>query len=134
MAVPRRSVHPRGHANGYGKRTPTDEYRPQQRGGSGIILIKAGDRNGAVVAVRQVVDESHIMVITSAGVIIRMVCSGISMMGRNTQGVRIVRLDESDTVSAVAHLAETGDEGATRDLPTPTPSESDDGNSPAEPS
>jgi DNA gyrase subunit A len=93
-------------ANGYGKRTRTEEYRPQGRGGRGIILAKVNDRNGEVVAVRQVVDDNHIMVITSRGVIIRMLCSDISILGRNTQGVRLVRLDEEDRVSAVCNLEE----------------------------
>ncbi len=99
--------------NGYGKRTPTEEYRPQQRGGRGIINVKTGDRNGQVAAVRQVVDTDHVMVITGQGVVIRMAARDISLMGRNTQGVRIVRLDEDDRVNAVCDLVadDEDDEG-----------------------
>jgi DNA gyrase subunit A len=91
---------------GYGKRTRTEEYRPQQRGGRGIILIKTSERNGEVVGLRQVVDDNHIMVITTRGVVIRMLCSDISILGRNTQGVRLVRLDEDDLVGALCNLEE----------------------------
>ncbi len=101
---------------GYGKRTKTEEYRVQQRGGRGIILIKTGGRNGQVVGVRQVVEDDHIMLITNQGVIIRMVARDISVLGRNTQGVRLVRVGKEDVVQAVCHLAETDDD----DAPAPT--------------
>jgi DNA gyrase subunit A len=104
--------------NGYGKRTPTEEYRPQQRGGRGLITVKTSDRNGSVVSIRQVVDEDHVMIITAAGVVIRMVAKDISSMGRNTQGVRLVRLDESDRVQAVCGLPEA-DEDAEITKPLP---------------
>ncbi|MEL7370421.1 MAG: DNA gyrase subunit A [Myxococcota bacterium] len=95
---------------GYGKRTRTEEYRVQQRGGRGIILIKTGGRNGEVIGVRQVVDDDHIMIITNQGVIIRMAARDISLLGRNTQGVRLVRVGTNDVVQAVCHLAETDDD------------------------
>jgi DNA gyrase subunit A len=130
-------------AHGYGKRTRTEEYRPQQRGGRGIILIKTGERNGEVVGVRQVVDDNHIMVITSRGVVIRMLCNDISIMGRNTQGVRLVKVDGDDRVSALCNLAEVAEgevqrpiesapegqsESSDSDLPGPSsPDEGDDG-------
>ncbi|MBK8012533.1 MAG: DNA gyrase subunit A [Deltaproteobacteria bacterium] len=101
--------------NGYGKRTPADEYRAQGRGGRGIILGKASDRIGPIVTVRPAFDGEHIMVITGRGVVIRMRVSDVSVMGRNTQGVRVVRIDEGDRVCAVASLAETDGE-ATADL------------------
>jgi DNA gyrase subunit A len=95
--------------HGYGKRTATEEYRPQGRGGRGIILMKLSERNGSVVGIRQVVEDNHIMVITVRGVIIRMVAGDISMLGRNTQGVRLVRLEKDDRVQAVSNLED--DEG-----------------------
>ena len=97
---------------GYGKRTRTEEYRVQQRGGRGIILIKTGARNGRVIGVRQVVEDDHIMLITNRGVIIRMVARDISVLGRNTQGVRLVRVTKEDFVQAVCHLADADDEDA----------------------
>ncbi len=96
--------------NGYGKRTQTDEYRLQGRAGRGIILIRAGDRNGDVVAVRQVTDDDHVMIITNRGVIIRMECRDISVLGRNTQGVRLVRLGADDRVQAVSMLEDPDDD------------------------
>ena len=96
--------------NGFGKRTRTEEYRIQQRGGRGIILIKTGDRNGDVVGVRQVVDEDHIMLITDGGTMIRMHCSDIPVLGRNTLGVRLVRVGDDERVQALTNLAEDDDD------------------------
>ena len=103
---------------GYGKRTRTEEYRIQQRGGKGIILIRVNDKNGKVIGVRQVVDETHVMVITSRGVVIRMLSGDISMLGRNTQGVRLVRLDDEDRVQAVCNLEEADGEETARPVET----------------
>jgi DNA gyrase subunit A len=126
--------------NGYGKRTLNEEYRIQGRGGRGIILIKVNDRNGQVVGVRQVTDDNHIMIITSRGTIIRMTTGGISTLGRNTQGVRLVRMDGEDRVQAIANLEEVDDEtevsapvedtsedGDGRDAPDGEPDGADDG-------
>lgn len=87
--------------NGFGKRTSLDEYRNQHRGGSGIITIKTTERNGNVVGIHLVDDKDDVMIITEKGKIIRINCSTISRVGRNTQGVRLVRLDEGDRVSSV---------------------------------
>lgn len=92
--------------NGYGKRTDVEEYRVQGRGGSGIITIKTSDRNGSVVGVRQVTDDDDVMLITNRGKIIRMKVKGISTMGRNTQGVRLIHLESGEEVVAFAKLAE----------------------------
>ncbi len=78
--------------NGYGKRSEISEYRVSHRGGKGIITIKTTDRNGHVVAVKEVVDGDELMIITRSGQLIRMPVSGISVIGRNTQGVRLVNL------------------------------------------
>ena len=96
---------------GYGKRSKTDDYRVQQRGGRGIILIKLTDKNGQVVATRQVQEDVHIMLITNAGTLIRMRCVDIPILGRNTQGVRLVRVADDERVQALANLAEHDDEG-----------------------
>jgi DNA gyrase subunit A len=78
--------------NGYGKRSEMSEYRVSHRGGKGIITIKTTDRNGQIVAVKEVVDGDELMIITRSGQLIRMPVSGISVIGRNTQGVRLVNL------------------------------------------
>jgi DNA gyrase subunit A len=88
--------------NGYGKRTSVTEYRKTNRGGSGIINIKSSERNGAVVALKSVTDEDDIMLITKNGIIIRSDVSKISIIGRNTQGVKLISLESNDTVVDVA--------------------------------
>ncbi|MDP3232926.1 MAG: DNA gyrase subunit A [Myxococcales bacterium] len=97
--------------NGYGKRTIEDEYRVQGRGGKGIIDIKTTDRNGRVVGAVQVRDEDEVMIVTTSGVLIRMKVSGISVIGRNTQGVRLITLDHADEkVAGISHVPEVKDE------------------------
>jgi DNA gyrase subunit A len=82
--------------NGYGKRTSIDEYRAQGRGGSGVINIKTEGRNGDVVGVRGVDDSDEVFVMSSKGQAIRIPVNDISVIGRNTQGVRIIRLSEEE--------------------------------------
>ena len=84
--------------NGYGKRTTFDEYRVQTRGGKGVITMKASDRNGPLVAAHSVHEHDALMIITQKGVMIRMPVDGIRVIGRNTQGVRLINLDEGDKV------------------------------------
>ena len=93
-------------ANGYGKRTRTGEYRRQSRGGKGILTIKATERNGPVVYSYQVTDKDQLMIITGHGMIIRMRVADISVIGRNTQGVRLINLKEGEKVVGVAKLME----------------------------
>ena len=92
--------------NGYGKRTDLDEYRNQHRGGSGVITIKATDRNGAVIAIHLVENKDHLMVMTEKGKIIRMPCKDIRAISRNTQGVRLVRLEEGDRIGSVEPIVD----------------------------
>jgi DNA gyrase subunit A len=87
--------------NGYGKRTDLDEYRHQHRGGSGVITIKATDRNGSVVGIYLVENKDHLMVMTEKGKIIRMACKDLRVISRNTQGVRLVRMEETDKIASV---------------------------------
>lgn len=91
--------------NGYGKRTPIDEYREQTRGGKGVKTLRMTEKKGNIVGVRMVRADYDLMLTTAAGVIIRVPVESISMMGRDTQGVRIIKLDEGDRVVAVAQLA-----------------------------
>jgi DNA gyrase subunit A len=91
---------------GYGKRTPTSDYPTKNRGGKGVITIKATERNGKVVSLRLVTDEDDLMLITDGGKLIRMPVSGIPTIGRNTQGVRLIRLEEAEKVVAMERLAE----------------------------
>ena len=82
--------------NGYGKRTPLDDFPVQGRGGQGIIAIQTSDRNGRAVGALQVSKDDEIMLISSNGTLVRTPTSEISVMGRNTQGVRLIRLDTND--------------------------------------
>jgi DNA gyrase subunit A len=99
-------------ANGYGKRTPLDDYRKQSRGGKGVITIRTSSRNGPVIGVAQVVDPDEVMLITDGGKVLRCRVSGISTMGRVTQGVRLMDLGENEHLVAVARLAEEDDAAA----------------------
>jgi DNA gyrase subunit A len=92
--------------NGFGKRTKTSEYRPQARGGKGILTIKTSQRNGPVVSSYQVTEQDQLMIITGLGKIIRFRVSDISVIGRNTQGVKLIGLGEEEKVVGVAKLIE----------------------------
>jgi DNA gyrase subunit A len=96
--------------NGYGKRTALDEYRLQGRGGKGLIDIKASERNGPVVGVIFLRGEEQVMLITEKGMIIRLNTAEISTIGRNTQGVRLIQLEDGDHLVSVARLAEREDD------------------------
>jgi DNA gyrase subunit A len=99
-------------ANGFGKRSPLEEYPVKGRGGIGVINIKTTDRNGQVVTIQEVKENDQMMLITKDGIVIRCPVSGISVIGRNTQGVRLINLDEGDRVVDVAHLAVDAEEEA----------------------
>jgi DNA gyrase subunit A len=93
--------------NGYGKRTQEDEYRVQGRGGKGVIDIKTTDRNGRVIGAVQVKDEDQVMIVTNGGMLIRTRVKEISVIGRNTQGVRLITLEnESEKVVGISPLPE----------------------------
>ena len=90
--------------NGYGKRTSQTEYPSKRRAGQGVIDIKTTPRNGPVVACREIESEEEVMVVTQNGIMIRISVQGISTIGRNTQGVRLINLDEDDRVIDMAPL------------------------------
>ena len=99
-------------ANGYGKRTELGEYRVTGRAGKGIITIKTTARNGPVVSALPILDSEEVMLITNKGMLIRMPAKGISVIGRATQGVRLIAVEsQEEQVAAVARVAESaGDE------------------------
>ena len=92
--------------NGFGKRTAIDEYRVQSRGGKGVITLKVTGKTGAVLGVAQVSEEDEVMLVTDGGKIIRMPVAEIRMSGRNTQGVRLIGMEEKEKVASLARLAE----------------------------
>jgi DNA gyrase subunit A len=100
--------------NGYGKRTAVDEYRVQSRGGVGVFTINTSERNGKVVGALQVQDEDQVMLIANSGKVIRMPMDSVRIIGRHTQGVRLINLEEGEKVvdlSMLAREAEVDDEG-----------------------
>jgi DNA gyrase subunit A len=97
--------------NGYGKLTLVEEHPVQGRGGQGVICIQTTERNGRLVGALQVSPEDELMLITSTGTLVRTPVAEISTMGRNTQGVRLIRLDESDRLVGISRVeAVPGDE------------------------
>ena len=96
--------------NGYGKRTRLEEFTQHKRGGQGLIAIQTSDRNGAVVGAVLVTDTDEIMLITNAGTLVRTRVNEISIVGRNTQGVTVIRLDKGEKVVGVDRIEALGDE------------------------
>ncbi|MBM7704229.1 DNA gyrase subunit A [Metabacillus iocasae] len=96
--------------NGYGKRTPIDDYRIQSRGGKGLRTCNVTDKNGPVISLKSVQPEEDIMLITVSGVLIRVSVTDISQMGRNTQGVKLIRLGENEFVATVAKVQLSDDD------------------------
>lgn len=89
---------------GFGKRSELQDYRMTRRGGKGVITMKSSDKNGSLISIREVVDNDDLMIITTKGIMIRQNVGEIRVMGRNTQGVRLIKLHEGDTISAVASV------------------------------
>ncbi len=92
--------------HGYGKRTALDEYRVQGRGGKGLINVKVTERNGRVVGIKQVTEADELMIMTTAGNLIRLPVRELAVISRNTQGVRLISLSDDDAVASVATIDE----------------------------
>jgi len=97
-------------ANGYGKRTPIEDYPVQGRGGQGVISIQTTERNGEVVGAVAVAAEDEVMLISQGGTLVRTPAAGISEMGRNTQGVRLINLDDGEHLIGIERIVEAGGE------------------------
>ncbi len=94
---------------GFGKRSEIEEYSLRRRGGKGLITVKTSDKNGKLLAIKEVIDNDDIMIVTAKGFLIRQHVKDIRLAGRNTQGVRLIRLQTNDSIAAVARvLAEEG--------------------------
>ncbi len=114
--------------NGFGKRSPIEDYRLQSRGGKGIITMKTTARNGKLVGTQQITDQDEVMLITDRGKIIRLRCGEIRLSSRNTQGVKLIERESGERVMAVARLAEREEEGNGQEVeeaPEETPSEAE---------
>jgi DNA gyrase subunit A len=97
---------------GFGKRSEVNEYRLTRRGGKGVITVKSGDKNGKMIAIREVQDTDDLVVVTAKGMIMRQHMSDVRLAGRNTMGVRLIKLSSGDSIAAVANVtAEEESEG-----------------------
>lgn len=96
--------------NGFGKRTQVGEYRKTRRGSKGVINIKTTQRNGKVIALKSVIDTDELMFISAGGTVLRTDLSAVREIGRATQGVRLIRVNEGDQVVAVAKIIREEDE------------------------
>jgi DNA gyrase subunit A len=96
-------------ANGYGKRTPVDDYPIHRRGGQGVIAIQTSERNGELVGALQVGDANEMVLISNSGTLVRTPVEGVSVMSRNTQGVRLIRLDDGDQLCGLDVLQNEDD-------------------------
>jgi DNA gyrase subunit A len=89
---------------GFGKRSEVGEYSLRHRGGKGIFTVKTGDKNGKLLSIKEVIDNDDIMIVTTKGFLIRQHVKDIRTAGRNTQGVRLIRLQDADVIAAVARV------------------------------
>lgn len=101
---------------GYGKRTASEEYRVSHRGGKGVITVRATEKIGKMVAIKEVLDTDDIVIVTEKGVIIRQPATDIRVTGRNTQGVRLIRLESGDSVAATAVVKAEEEEEVTKEV------------------
>ena len=89
---------------GFGKRSEIEDYRLSRRGGKGVITVKTSDRNGKLIAMKEVNDADELVIITTGGMVIRQSVHELRVMGRNTQGVRLIRLNEGDDIADIARV------------------------------
>ncbi len=101
--------------NGFGKRTSVSEYNVQKRGGQGVFTLKTGGRNGAMIGALLVLDEDQVMMMTDTGRLVRIKMDGVSVIGRNTQGVKLFDVDENERVIGAVRVAEKQEEDAIED-------------------
>jgi DNA gyrase subunit A len=98
-------------ANGYGKLTPLEDFPQHGRGGQGVIALQTTDRNGEMVAALQVNADHELMLISSTGTLVRTPVGEISIVGRNTQGVRLIRLGEGERLTGIERIESLGEDG-----------------------
>jgi DNA gyrase subunit A len=105
--------------NGYGKRTPIEDFPIHGRGGQGVIALQISERNGQMVGALLVKPDDEIMLISSGGTLVRTPVAEISIQGRNTQGVRLIRLDEGDRLVGLERILAEGGDGDEAGEPPP---------------
>jgi DNA gyrase subunit A len=97
--------------NGYGKRSSISDYRVTNRGGKGVINIRTTERNGTVIAIKEVLDPDELMLITQKGIVVRISIKSITTIGRATQGVKLINLDKGDKLVDVARVVSEEKQG-----------------------
>jgi DNA gyrase subunit A len=102
---------------GNGKRSAVDDYRLTNRGAKGVKTMLLTEKTGALIAIKSVKDSDDLMITSRSGLVIRMSVNDIRLMGRATQGVRVIRLDEEDDIADVAVVADTGDAADATEVP-----------------
>src|SRR5690606_5019840 len=102
--------------NGFGKRSPIEDYRVTNRGGKGVSTMNATDKVGKLVAIREVTEQDDLMIITRNGIAIRMSVTDIRQAGRNTQGVKLIKLNNSDEITSVTRILKDPDEEKVEEL------------------
>jgi len=110
--------------NGYGKRSSIGDYRITNRGGKGVKTINVTDKTGKLIALKDVSDQYDLMIITQAGNVLRIPVSSLRVMGRATQGVRLINLRENDSIASVAYVEVNEDVVETEGTPDDQPEES----------
>ena len=101
--------------NGYGKRTELDDYRVTNRGGKGVKTINITEKTGHLIAIKSVTDKDDIMIINKSGLTIRLAVANLRLMGRATQGVRLINIKSGDSIAAVTDVVGTADDSEERD-------------------
>jgi DNA gyrase subunit A len=102
--------------NGYGKRSSLEDYRITNRGGKGVKTISITDKTGSLVSIKNVTDEDDLMIINKSGIAIRMAVEDLRVMGRATQGVKLINLKGNDSIAAVAKVMKEEEEEEAEDL------------------
>ena len=96
-------------SNGFGKRSELKEYREQKRGGKGVFTLKSNNKTGKLISILEVVSEDDLMIITSEGIMIRQSVNKLNIIGRNTQGVKLLKLDKNSTIASVTKVIKEED-------------------------
>ena len=98
-------------SKGFGKRSLLEQYREQQRGGKGVFTLKANDKTGKLISILEVVENDDLMIITDGGIMIRQSINKLNIIGRNTQGVKLLKLGEDSQIASVTKVIKEDDEG-----------------------
>jgi len=115
--------------NGYGKRTDIDDYRVTNRGGKGVKTLNITEKTGPLVAIKGVTDKDDLMIINRSGIIIRIALDTLRVMGRATQGVRLINLKEGDSIASIAQVEREEEDENVEGVEGKTPENGDDSNS-----